>query len=135
MSCVLEFQNHMRRLIRDAENDLIASQGTGEMDKIDKTIIHGILRCNLPKAELEMDILKDHAVSLIGAGIASAQWTLMIACFHVIADKRVGGMLKRELETAMPDPSAAVPFHQIAEKCPYLVACVEEGMCYLLIFL
>ncbi|KAI2608566.1 cytochrome P450 [Hypoxylon fragiforme] len=126
MSCVLEFQDDMRRLIREAQGDL-SNPDPRKPDQADKTIIHGILRAGLPQEELEMDVLKDHATSIIGAGIASAQWTLTIACFHVMSDQRIREALKKELESVMPDANSPLPYKEIAEKCPYLVACIEEA--------
>jgi cytochrome P450 len=123
VSCVLDFQEDMRRLILRAQEEVGAKKDTDA----DTTIIHGILRSELPKEELGMELLKDHAVSLIGAGIASAQWTLTIACFHIISDRRVYAKLKTELGDAMPDPDLPAPFDTVLEKLPYLTACVEEG--------
>lgn len=129
VSCVLDFQEEMRRLILGAQEELGAKKGVDA----DATIIHGILRSGLPERELGMELLKDHAVSLIGAGIASAQWTLTIACFHIISDRRVYAKLKTELGNAMPDPDLPAPLDTVLEKLPYLTACVEEGNDYLVL--
>ncbi|KAK4156107.1 cytochrome P450 [Chaetomidium leptoderma] len=124
MSCVLDFQDEMRRLIRHAQEDLQEKK----YHQADKTLIHGILHSGLPQAELHMELLKDHAVSLVGAGIASAQWTLVIACFHIVSDGRIYARLKTELENALPDPEVSAPLDKVLEKLPYLTACVEEAV-------
>jgi cytochrome P450 len=123
MSCVLDFQEEMCRLIRRAQDELATKKSVDP----GKTIVHGILRSGLPTEELRMEVLKDHAVSLVGAGIASTQWTLTIACFHIISDGRVHAKLKEELRNAMADPDVPAPLDAVLEKLPYLTACVEEG--------
>lgn len=122
MSTVLDFQEEMRSLVREAQNEFQKHTLT------DRTIIHGILNSDVPPQELEMEVLKDHAVSLIGAGIASAQWTLTIACYHIIQDKTVLKKLKDELVAAMPDTNGTLSLEEGLQKLPYLTACVEEGM-------
>lgn len=125
MSLVLGFQDDMRKMVIGAQQDLKDREKLSGDETTDKTIVHGILRSDLPPEELELDLLKDHAVSLIGAGIASAQWTLTVAMYHIIADRTVYDTLRRELEDAMPDAQIA-PLGDL-EKLPYLMACVEEG--------
>ncbi|KAK3984634.1 cytochrome P450 [Cladorrhinum sp. PSN332] len=124
MSSVLDFQEDMRRLVIDSMRDLDKIPTS----KADKTIVHGILRSDMPKEELHIDLLKDHAVSLLGAGVASAQWTLTIAMFHIISDPSVYNRLKDELVTAMPDPNVPISLDQGLENLPYLMACVDEAI-------
>lgn len=129
MSLVLEFQEDMRKMVIGAQEDL-KSREKGDLagdETTDKTIVHGILKSGLPEEELDLDLLKDHAVSLIGAGIASAQWTLTVAFFHIIADRQVYETLRKELDEAIPDPNDPPSLEGVLEKLPYLMACVEEG--------
>ena len=56
--------------------------------KRELAIFGEILASNLPAHELRMERLKDEAVSLIGAGIASAEWTLTLATFHILNDQK-----------------------------------------------
>jgi cytochrome P450 len=129
MASVLDFQEEMRRMIREAQNDVKKwDSGKERGPKADRTIMHGILRSGLPEEELQMEILKDQAVGLMGAGIASAQWTLTIAFFYIVNDRDVYAKLKHELMSAMPDPGAPGSLEGVLEKLPYLAACVEEGM-------
>ena len=45
----------------------------GEDEESQDTIFHGILKSDLPPHELRVERLKDEAVSIIGASIASAE--------------------------------------------------------------
>ncbi|KAK5631718.1 hypothetical protein RRF57_007432 [Xylaria bambusicola] len=127
MSCVMDFQDEMRLLVRTAQAE-VNQHAPDEKDiKTDRTIFHGILRSDLPKEELEVEILKDHAVSLIGAGIASAQWTLTVAFYHIISNKEIACRLKDELETSMPDEDNIMSLEKLMQL-PYLMSCVEEGL-------
>lgn len=130
MSGVFDFQDEMRQLVRDAQNDLKIEPGRNDgTPRFDKTIFHGILRSDLPDEELEMEMLKDHAVSLLAAGIASAEWTLRTACFHIIRNEKIYTELKQELQHAIPDPQQSASLDKVLERLPYLTACVNEGTC------
>ncbi len=130
MKVVLDFQNEMRRLVREAQDNLALFPDTRHRKShdFDATIFHGILCSSLPKEELEVEKLKDHAVSLLGAGVASAQWTMRTACFHIINDKRIYKRLRGELEEAIPDPESSMSLEKL-QKLPYLMACIDEGEC------
>jgi cytochrome P450 len=126
MGSVQHFQEDMRQLVREARGD-VKEKKCGFADK---TIMHGILTSSIPEVELGVERLKDQATGLIGAGIASAQWTLSIACYHIINDAVILTKLRKELVEAMPDPDVALSLVQL-EKLPYLSACVEEGNLHL----
>ena len=112
----------MRNLIRGAQRD--SERGTEGSPQ--ETIFDGILRSSLPPHELSVERLKDEAVSIIGAGIASAEWTSTLACFHIINDHQILKRLKGELKDAIPDPDNLPSLIEL-EKLPYLMACVEES--------
>ena len=90
------------------------------------TIFDGILRSDLPPRELDVERLKDEAVSIIGAGIASTEWTSTLACFHIINNPKILCRLKSELTAAIPDPHQPLPLTEL-EKLPYLMACIVES--------
>ena len=117
-----EPNQEMRTLIRGAERNLQSNKTYASQDNI----FEGILRSSLPPHELSTERLKDEAVSIIGAGIASAEWTLTIACFHIIDNPQVQSKLKQELRTAIPDPDNLPPLTEL-ERLPFLMACVEES--------
>ncbi|KAF2034988.1 cytochrome protein [Setomelanomma holmii] len=123
MASVQQFQHDMRHLVREAQNDVKENKS----QFADKTIMHGILTSGILEAELTVERLKDQATGLIGAGIASAQWTLTIACYHIIHDRGIWAVLRKELVEVMPDANVAPPLVQL-EKLPYLSACVEEAI-------
>ena len=116
----------MRGLINGARSAKEVSEVPGKEDEIQGTIFDGILGSSLPPQELSIERLKDEAVSIIGAGIASAEWTCTLACFHIINDAQVQRRLKDELLTAIPDPQQ-LPSLKVLESLPYLMACVEES--------
>ncbi|KAI0601370.1 cytochrome P450 [Biscogniauxia sp. FL1348] len=128
MAAVLEFKDNLRCLIREAQEELSTGKDFHQQSPSDKTIIHGILNSNLSEDEMSMNVLQDQAVGLIGAGIASSQWTMVIAAFHIISDRDIYLKLKQELKTTIPDPNEPVSLDKELEKSPYLVACVEEAI-------
>lgn len=115
----------MKTLIRGAQHDKEHGKDNGSQG----TIFDGILRSSLPPEELSLERLKDEAVSIIGAGITSAEWTSTLACFHIINDHHILERLRGELKSAIPDPRH-LPFLTVLEKLPYLMACVEESRSY-----
>jgi cytochrome P450 len=129
MSAVFEFQDEMRHLVRNAKQDLSEKCFVDEKkSRFDRTIFHGILRSDLPDEELEMEMLKDHAVSLIAAGIASTELTMRTAFFHIVSNNNIWKKLRHELECAMPDSQEPVSLDNVSERLPYLTACIDEGM-------
>ena len=112
----------MRTLIRGAQYERELKKTGHSLE----TIFDGILHSDLPSSELSVERLKDEAVSIIGAGIASAEWTSTLACFHIISDPKILRRLKLELTAAIPDPQNSVSLTEM-EKLPYLMACVEES--------
>ena len=112
----------MRNLIRGAKYEM----DHDKEKQSSATIFHGLLRSTLPPKELSVERLKDEAVSIIGAGIASAEWTMTLACFHIIENPQIGKRLKQELMTAFPDPQHP-PSLAALERLPFLMACVEES--------
>lgn len=122
MARFLTTDQEMRTLIREAQHD----KEHGKDNESQGTIFDGILRSSLPPQELSLERLKDEAVSIVGAGIASAEWTSTLACFHIINDHQVLERLRRELKGAIPDPRD-LPSLTVLERLPYLMACVEES--------
>lgn len=111
----------MRTLIREARKNKESGN-----NKLEGTIFDGILSSNLPPQELSMERLKDEAVSLIGAGIASVEWTCTIACFYIANEPRIKLRLQQELKSHIADPQLLPSLAEL-EKLPFLMACVEES--------
>ncbi|KAI0538972.1 cytochrome P450 [Xylaria digitata] len=128
MSVVLEFKDYLRRLIRNAQEEVAAGKHSHHRDLADTTIIHWILGSDLPSNELSIDVLQDQASGIVGAGIASSQWTLVVAAFHIISDREIYLKLKQELMRTIPDSNVPVSLNGNLEKSPYLMACVEEAI-------
>ena len=112
----------MRTLIRGIQRD----REMGKGDETQGTIFDGLLQSSLPPQELSEKRLEDEAVSIIGAGIASTEWTLTLACFHILDNPQIQRRLKEELATAIPDPKISPSLTDL-EHLPYLTACVEES--------
>ncbi|MCJ1264133.1 hypothetical protein MMC22_004004 [Lobaria immixta] len=123
MATVIQFQREMVTLIRGLKR----KRANGKDSDSSVTIFDGILQSQLPSYELSIIRLKDEAVSIIGAGIASAEWTTTIACFHIIDSPQILGKLKEELTASIPDVNNPPSLTEL-ERLPYLMACVEESI-------
>lgn len=150
VASVLDFQEDMRKLIRAARRDLgmhpadAKTPSTSSDEKSQelgdpeialqgqrRTVIHGILQSDLPEHELGIENLKDAAINLIGGAVASSQWTLSIAFFHILNNRQIYTKLKAELAQAIPPDggsSIRIPLCQMADTFPYLMACIEEAL-------
>ena len=117
-----ELQEELRVLCVAAQEDVKKRKSASS----DATAMHGILRSSLPEAELSVERLKDQAAGLIAAAVASAHWTLSIACYHIISDQRIWRRLRNELEKAIPEADHPASLTEL-EKLPYLQSCVYEG--------
>ena len=119
----------MKRLIAIARQN---HQDHNFQTKTD-VIFDGIFQSSLPTLELQTERLKDEAVSLVGAGIASTEWTCTVATFYIVNNSRIYNTLKSELESAIPKPHEPIGLSEV-EKLPYLTACVQESKTYILEF-
>ncbi|KAM7183451.1 Cytochrome P450 [Naviculisporaceae sp. PSN 640] len=145
VACVLDFQEDMRKLIRAARRDLGLDFGDAEekdqkLEDADpeiaqqdqrRTVIHGILQSGLPENELGIENLKDAAINLIGGAVASTQWTLSIAFFHILSNRQIYTTLKEELaqtSLGLAAPDDRILLCQIPDRFPYLMACIEEAL-------
>jgi cytochrome P450 len=116
-----DFQEAMNVIIHQAKEDV-----RREKHDLNQTIMHGILSSSLPPSEKCDEVLIDQAAGLVAAGIVSTRWTLTLACYHIVSDRRVWEQLRKELEQANPDPDQPLSLLRL-EQLPYLTACVEEG--------
>lgn len=98
-----------------------------EDDRAKGTIFLDILDSSLPESEKTTIRLSDEAAGVVGAGIETTKWALVVTFFHVIDNPPVLQRLRQELKSAFPD-SRSIPSFSELESLPYLMACIEEGI-------
>lgn len=79
-----------------------------------------MLRADIPDSEKETRRLVDEAMVLVIAGMETTAQTLAALMYHLLANPPILKRLKRELETAMPDPNE-LPTASKLDSLPYLV--------------
>ncbi len=98
----------------------------GKNDRSQGTIFKELLTSDIPSSELSVDRLVDEAVGIVGAGIETTKWAIVVTIFHILDNPHVLHRLHQELEYAIPEPSSP-PSLNVLEKLPWLMACIEEG--------
>ncbi|KAF7561089.1 hypothetical protein G7046_g3049 [Stylonectria norvegica] len=92
-----------------------------------RTIFHEILRSDIPEGEKATPRLVDEAMVLAIAGADTTASTLVALTYHVLSDQSIFLRLRKELESAMPDPSQP-PDPAKLDKLPFLNALIEEAL-------
>lgn len=95
--------------------------------KAGRTIFHAILESKLPAEDLVTKRLADEAFGVVGAGITTVAFSLMVSTFYIINTPRIYRRLKEELALAFPNKDAFPDLLEF-EKLPYLKACIQEGV-------
>jgi cytochrome P450 len=90
-----------------------------------KTIFQEILDSRLPPEDKTQSRLADEAQIVVGGGVETTAFALVIACFHIINTPRIYERLHRELVEALPNRSELNL--QKLEALPYLKACIMEA--------
>lgn len=91
------------------------------------TIFHSLLNSDLPLSEKAPERLAGEGILLVGAGTHTTSWALSVAAFHLLSQPDLLRKLKKELETAAPDPNVMTPLPAL-ERLPYLTAVIKEGL-------
>lgn len=82
---------------------------------------------NLPTSEKSMSRLLAEARAIVAAGTLTTAHTLSITTYHILSNPTILTRLLAELEAAIPDSTASVPW-QTLESLPYLTAVISEGI-------
>ena len=91
------------------------------------TIFHEILSSSLPESEKTVNRLSHEARLIVGAGTITTSWALCVAIFHLLETPRILLKLKKELQSAIPDPHAQTPLPTL-ENLPYLTGVIKEAL-------
>ena len=91
------------------------------------TVFQELVSGGLPASEKETLRLQDEAQLVVAAGVTTTGWALSTAAFHIIDNPPIFEKLRKELESAIPDPSAPLNWTEL-EKLPYLTGCVRESV-------
>lgn len=91
------------------------------------TIFHELLNSSLPPQEKTTQRLAHEAQVVLAAGLETTAWALTVGTFYILNNADIHSALRRELEDAIPDPSAPLDWLKL-ERLPYLVACVKESV-------
>ena len=92
-----------------------------------KTILHEVMRSDIPESEKKTMRLADEAVVLVIAGSETTASTLAALMYHLLADRQLFDRLRTELESVMPDPND-LPTASKLDGLPFLNALIQESL-------
>ncbi|KAF2141599.1 uncharacterized protein K452DRAFT_318586 [Aplosporella prunicola CBS 121167] len=96
-------------------------------DKTNRTIFHEILNSKLSEYDKSTDRLWQEGEVVVAAGTITTAWALSVSTYFTLATPSILTQLKRELETAIPDPSQPLNL-VVLEQLPFLTGVVQEGV-------
>lgn len=79
-----------------------------------------ILKSNLASSEKTAERMGQEAFSIIAAGGETVARTLTTMTYYLITNPPILAKLRRELQSAQPDPWTPLPFQEL-EQLPWLV--------------
>ncbi|KAI0536737.1 cytochrome P450 [Xylaria digitata] len=91
------------------------------------TIFHDALSADLPPEDMTLSRLQQEAMAVNGGAVETTSWALTVAVFHIVNNPSINSRLKRELTSAMPDPTKILPWNEL-EELPYLSAVIMEAL-------
>lgn len=145
MAVYLKFQKDMRKQIAEIQSKPASERKGG---RTDATIFHELLEGSLPDAEKRLERLWQEGQIIVGAGTETTAWSkpttpphlhdhrpnhsippaaLSATIFYLLWEPDAMDRLRKELETAIPDPAVLPPL-QTLEQLPYLSAVITEGL-------
>ncbi|KAL8882352.1 MAG: hypothetical protein Q9198_000640 [Flavoplaca austrocitrina] len=112
---------------RDATDPEKSERKQVEMTELKSRFLHQILESNLASSEKTAERMSQEAFSIIAAGGETVARTLTTMTYHLITNPPILAKLRRELQSAQPDPLTPLPFQEL-EQLPWLTAVLKESM-------
>ncbi|OCT47606.1 Trichodiene oxygenase [Cladophialophora carrionii] len=91
------------------------------------TLIHEILRSDLPDAEKSPARIMQDIQATVTAGTLATAAALSYTLFSLLSHPQLLRRLRTELHAAMPNPTV-LPSLAVLEQLPFLTACIKEGL-------
>ncbi|KAJ2996575.1 hypothetical protein NUW58_g937 [Xylaria curta] len=124
MASVRAFIEEMKAQILRAK--LVHASG-GKKPGVQQSLFTALLGSNLPPRELETERLQHEAIAVIGAGVETTSYSLSLGSYHILSNRDILSMLKKELNEAIPDPRD-IPNINTLMQLPYLTCVVNESL-------
>ena len=105
---------------RDATDPKKSERKQVEMTEQKPRFLHQILESNLASSEKTAERMSQEGFSIIAAGGETVARTLTTMTYHLITNPPILAKLRRELQSAQPDPLNPLPFKEL-EQLPWLV--------------
>ncbi|KAL9627691.1 MAG: hypothetical protein Q9204_006397 [Flavoplaca sp. TL-2023a] len=112
---------------RDATDHEKSERKQVEMTEQRPRFLHQILESNLASSEKTAERMSQEGFSIIAAGGETVARTLTTMTYHLITNPSILAKLRRELQSAQPDPLTPLPFQEL-EQLPWLTAVIKESM-------
>lgn len=97
-------------------------------DQEGTSILHHILRSDLPESEKVTSRLSCEAFGLLGAGTITTSSTLTVASYFILEDAEIQKRLGKELKDVLGNYPESFPRWADLEKIPFLTGCIKEGL-------
>ncbi|KAK2768536.1 hypothetical protein FQN54_000392 [Arachnomyces sp. PD_36] len=114
-----------------ATKDVIAEHASGVVDKESPhTIIHEILRADMPESEKSFHRVEDDVITVTGGGFETVAQSLRAIIYYIYSNAEVLQRLRTELTGAKAKAKAQdgnIPLRDL-EQLPYLTAVITEGL-------
>ncbi|KAF2105429.1 cytochrome P450 [Lophiotrema nucula] len=120
------FLRYLQQCEQDTR-DAIAAVESSPGDKVQKTLVHGILHSDLPPADKTLGRIFEEIATVTGAGFETTANTLRLILYHVYANDVILRRLREEIALIRTASSEPFPLNKL-EQLPYLTAVLNEGL-------
>jgi cytochrome P450 len=129
------FFAYLKQSTQDTEALMGAADASSAQSGAEKhgspTIVHEILKSNLPPADKTFSRVFDDVATTTGAGFETTASVLRLTLYHVFSDADILSRLRAEvhsLQTGTDQSSFVEPNLNALERLPYLTSVLMEGM-------
>ncbi|KAI1193053.1 cytochrome P450 [Nemania serpens] len=121
------FLRYLQQSEQDTRDTLAAASSAAPQDKFTNTMVHEIVRSDLPPAEKTFDRVFEEVATVTGAAFETTANTLRLILFHIYTNEKIIQTLRKEIASLSTDPSKSIALKDL-EQLPYLTAVLMEGL-------
>lgn len=111
----------------DTQETFSAATSSSPEGEDQSTIVHEIVRSNLPPSEKQLKRVSSEISTITGAGFETTANVLRLVLFHVYTQPDILQRLRDEIASAATQVSDTIPLAKL-EQLPYLRSVLMEGM-------
>jgi cytochrome P450 len=120
------FLLYLQRSENDTKDTLAVAKSSADEKEL-PTMIHAIVRSDLPPSDKKFDRIFQEVATVTGAAFETTANTLRLILYHLYTNDDVLGRLRREISSLSTESHEPISLKRL-EQLPYLTAVLKEGL-------